>query len=40
MPLFAIDFPENAKALFSILIGITTFDIFPSESLDEVFFEF
>lgn len=40
MPLFAITFPTNAKVFYSIIIGISTFDILPSEEMDLKIFSF
>eukprot|EP00347_Sterkiella_histriomuscorum_P011212 403373316 len=40
MPLFSVDFPSNAKALYSLIVSITKFDILPSGQMQSQVFEF
>jgi hypothetical protein len=40
MPLLDIQFPENAKFLYSLIISITKFDILPSQTIESSVFEF
>lgn len=40
LPLFTIAFPPNAAVFYSILIQISSFDLFPSEQLQDSLFYF
>lgn len=40
MPLMNFDFPSNVEFVFSLFIGLTSFDILPTEFLEDLIFTF
>ena len=35
MPLFEIDFPENAVLFYSFLVSVSSFDVLPTDQINE-----
>ena len=40
MPVIGVAFPANAQYLYSFLISIASFDVVPTERIEELLFRF